>query len=93
MLKITKTQAIAKLKRGVNVTVYRNNVNPENPLGIGIARLHQDDLLKTAYVNNSDFHLSASQRIKARFNRFLDSFEYYNHDADLGNKTFYAISE
>jgi hypothetical protein len=93
MIKITKTQAIAKLKRGFKVTVHRNNVSPENFLGVGVATLHRDDLLKTTYVNNSDSHLSASQRIKARFDRFLNSFEYYNSDAELGTKTCYAISD
>ena len=91
MQKITKTQAIANLKRGVKVTIYRNNVNPDNHLGLGVARLHQDDLLRTAYVNNSDYDLSATKRIQARFNRFINSFEYYNSDKELGNKTCYAI--
>jgi hypothetical protein len=91
MQKITKTQAVAHLKRGSKVTIYRDKVNPDNHLGLGVARVHQDDLLKTAYVANSDYGLTATKRIQARLNRFINSFEYYNSDRELGTKTYYAI--
>ena len=89
MLNITKTQAISYLKKGLDVTVYRNLVSPNNPMGVGFSKVNLNDLLQ--FANTTDFPLSYKDKIKVRFNRFVDSFEYYNHDSELGNKTCYSI--
>jgi hypothetical protein len=89
MIKINKTQAICALKKGLVVTVYRNLVSPNNPMGVGTNAVSMNDLLH--YANSSDFHLSHHNKVKLLFNRFVDNFEYYNHDKELGSKTCYAI--
>ena len=89
MIKITKTQALSAIKKGLVVKVYRNLVSPNNPMGIGTNTVCLNDLLH--YANTTDFYLSHHNKIKLLFNRMIDNFEYYNHDAELGNKTCYAI--
>ena len=90
MTKITKTQALSAIKNGLVVTVHRNNVSPNNPMGIGTVTVSLNDLLH--YANTSDcFRMSHNDKTSLRFNRFVDSFEYYNHHAELGNKTCYSI--
>jgi hypothetical protein len=88
-MKVTKTQALSALKKGFVVKVYRNKVSPNNPMGIGTNTVSLNDLLH--YANTTDFHLSHHNKYKLLFNRFVDSFEYYNHDKDLGSKTCYSI--
>ena len=90
MEKITKTQAIANLKRGNTITVYRNKVNPINPLGLGVATVTQKDL-ETFQNIEKEFRQDDDWRLNFRFNHLLSSFEYYNSDEELGNKTCYAI--
>ena len=90
MTKITKTQALSAIKNGLVVTVYRNKVSPNNPIGIGVNKVSQDSLLH--YANTSDhFRMSHNDKTSLRFNRMIDSFEYYNHDSELGSKTCYSI--
>jgi len=98
MKKITKTQAIHALNRGITVTVYRDRVNPKNDLGVGVAVVHQDDLRfpnshQISFDEASDENLSPSKVLRARFNRFLRYFDYYNSLSELGNKTCYAIDD
>ena len=89
-MKITKTQAISYLKKGFVVTVHRNKVSPNNPMGIGAVTVSLNDLLH--YANTSDgFHGTHHHKTSLLFNRMIDSFEYYNHHKELGNKTCYAI--
>jgi hypothetical protein len=90
MLKVTKTQALSYLKKGFVVTVHRNMVAPNNPMGIGTVTVSLNDLLH--FANNSDcFRMSHHRKTSLRFNRMIDSFEYYNHDSELGDKTCYSI--
>ena len=90
MTKITKTQALSAIKNGLVVTVHRNNVSPNNPMGIGTVTVSLNDLLH--YANTSDcFRMSYHAKISLLFNRMIDSFEYYNHDSELGSRTCYSI--
>lgn len=98
MKKISKTQALACLERGITVTVYRDKVNPNNQLGIGLAVLTKEDLLnpdshQISFIEASDDYLSPSKLLRARFNRFLRHFLYYNSLSELGNKNCYAIDD
>jgi hypothetical protein len=89
-MKVTKTQALSAIKKGLVVTVHRNKVSPNNPMGIGVTKVSLNDLLN--FENFSvDYSMSYNNKIKQRFNRFVDSFEYYNHDSELGDKTCYSI--
>jgi hypothetical protein len=89
-MKVTKTQAISYLKKGLDVTVYRNLVSPNNPMGVGFSKVNLNDLLQ--FANTSDcYHMSHHLKTSLRFNRMIDSFEYYNHDSELGDKTCYSI--
>ena len=90
MTKITKTQALSAIKKGLVVTVYRDKVSPNNPIGLGVAKVSLNGLLH--YANTSDcFRMSHHAKISLRFNRMIDRFEYYNHDSELGSKTCYSI--
>ena len=89
-MKVTKTQALSAIKKGLVVTVHRNNVSPNNPIGIGVNKVSLDGLLH--YANTSDhFRMSHHAKTSLLFNRMIDSFEYYNHDAELGSRTCYSI--
>jgi hypothetical protein len=90
MIKINKTQALSALKKGLVVTVHRNMVAPNNPMGVGCTTVNLDDLLHFDNLS-TDFNLSYKDKIKQRFNRFINTFDYYNHDKELGSKTCYAI--
>jgi hypothetical protein len=90
MLNVTKTQAISYLKKGFAVTVHRDKVAPNNPLSIGASKVSLNDLLnfENLYV---EYSMSYNNKIKLRFNRFVNTFEYYNSESELGSKTCYSI--
>jgi hypothetical protein len=86
---VTKQQAYKGVITGKTVIIYRNNVNPENPLSLGLVKVSRLDL--TVEISFSkEVTLSENEKLKFRFNHLVANFEYCN--SNIGNKTCYAIA-